>query len=140
MTLLVDLQNLTIGTQTKQIDANDSYMEHAGPVDFRSFMESKARKGETSAMFHLEKEGNARIRKAGYQSLSGQIGTLRPEPGRGLISRNGVGWLYMNLSTLNETQFKAEVQDFIDYLESEGIVITSEIVGTSMADIGVSWA
>ena len=139
MTLYDTLQTLTIDSQTKQIDANDSYMEHAGPVDISSFLKSKAQLGRSSARFHLEKEGNARTRKSGFQSLSGQIGALHPEPNRGLTDRNDIGWMYMNLPVVSTEQFQAEVQDFIDYLTTEGIQIVSNIVGTTMADVEVSW-
>lgn len=139
MSLYTDLQSVLSNAQQRQINAHESYMDYAGPLDVKAFLTKQAQQGLSKGLFHIEKIANFASRKSGFMSLSGQIGTLHPENTRGVIDRNGVGWFYFNMPNASTQQFQDQVNDLITYLASEGLTVESSQVGTTMADIEVSW-
>ena len=139
MSLYTELQASLSQAQSKEINAHNTYMSHAGVIDVKTFLDSHAKVGRTQARFHIEKSGNPRKRDAGFQSLRGGFGTLNREPSRGIVERNGIGWFFFNLPTATVDQFETEVSDLIGYLTAEGLTIVSSAVGFTMADVIVSW-
>ncbi len=139
MSLYTDLKQITNDSQSKQLDAHNAYMAITGPTDLKSFFGSKAYEGKTQAMLHIEKSINPYNRKSGFATLSGQLGILNAEPGRGIMDRNDIGWFYFALDTVTKEQFQQEVTDLINYLIAEGLTVVSNAIGAEMADIVVSW-
>lgn len=140
MSLYTDLQTITLDSQNREISAQNTYMDIAGPIDIKTFLTGQAQLGKTTARFHVEKDANPHRRETGYQSLSGQHGRLKPEPARGVIERNDIGWFYFNMATTTLDQFTQEVTDLTNYLTAEGLTVTEVAVGATMADFKVSWA
>lgn len=139
MSLYTDLQTITLDSQNREINAQNTYMNVAGPIDIKTFLSGQAQLGRYTARFHIEKGPNPHRRETGYQSLSGQHGRLKPEPARGVIERNDTGWFYFNMATTTLDQFTQEVNDIVDYLTTEGLTVSDLAVGATMADLTVSW-
>jgi len=140
MTIYNDLQAIVDETQQRDITTLENYiLSPIGISTIKGFFEFYARKGLTDTRIHIEKEGNPRNRASGFATLSGQLSINNAEPIRGLVDRNGVGWFYFNMPNASIEQFRQEVDDFVAYLQSEGLTVINN-KGSTMADLLISWA
>jgi len=138
MSLYTDLQNLTTLTEQQEIDRLTTYMSLAGFTDLENFLKSQALEGKFQALIHIEKSGNPQSRAAGFATLAGEIGILNAQASRGLIARNDIGWLYVNMPKSTIEQFQIEVTNIRCLLQNEGLTVT-ETIGSTMAELIVDW-
>jgi len=140
MSLLTDLQTIVTSQQASEIANQDSLFSQGGRSGITEFLKSQAKSGKTEAYLHFEKGYNPYSRaRTSYTTLSGELATRNSPSEIGAVNNNNIAWVYLGLPSTTQSQFQAEVQDEIDWLASEDLVITETALGSTMADIKVSW-
>lgn len=138
MTIAQRLQAAQTNSQTQVINNINIFFAGNAKTGLEGFLTKIAESGLSTGFIHITSEQNPRSRRSGFATLSGELAILNAENDAGVYERNGVGWIYTDASVLTINQFRAEVNDFIDDLESEGLTVTPTI-GATMADLVITW-